>query len=229
MLKIVQVQLILLTDRLWSPPADAIIRQDEYFYYLSGRSLVKGAGRLLDYYLGKERFCCCDMGVGMAVEVDGVAWNDGTTDHFWHLGGWFYALKTILAGGENSSVTTFVWDESRLVMERQGERVTMYDGFPEYGRYSSPLVTVGLRPLAAELVREGEICLELMDALLAEIEARGYSPDQLLPLLEGKGDKPMAGREEIALRLAIMVRELSRPALAANVRECWLHLQDSEQ
>lgn len=216
----VQIGLILLTDHSWLPPADVILGRDDYFYCLSGRSLGEHTGRLLDYYLGKEQFRCCDMQVGMAVEVDGAAWNGGTTDHFWHLGGWFYGLKTILAGGENSRVTTFVWDESSLVMERQGEQVRMYDGFPEYGRYTSPPVTVPLRLLAAELVREGEVCLALMDGLLAEIEARGYSREQLLPLLGGKGDMPIAGREEIPLRLAIMVRELSQPAFAADVEEC---------
>jgi hypothetical protein len=216
----VQIHLTLLVAHPWSPPPAAILHQDEYAYYLSGRALLNHPTQLLDYYLSKDDFTCCDMAAGMVVTVDGRRWNDDTVDHFWHLGGWFHALKAILAGGENRSATTFVWDQSRLTMNRQGDQLTMFDGFEELNRYAWPPITGPLWPLAAELVREGETCLELMAALLAEIEARGYTPAELLPLLTGLGDKPRPGHDDIPLKLAIIVRELTLPSLTADVSEC---------
>jgi hypothetical protein len=217
----VQVHLTLLAGRLWTPPPAAILHQNEYSYYLSGRALIPQPAQLLDYYLGKADFTCCDMGVAMAVTVNGRRWNDETVDHFWHLGGWFHALKTILAGGENSSATTFVWDQSHLVFRRQGDQLTMFDGFEELNRYAWPPITVPLWPLAAGLVGEGELCLQLMTALLTEIEARGYTPADLLPLLAGLGDKPRPAPDDIPLKLAIIARELTwRTHLSADLSEC---------
>lgn len=223
----VQVHLTLLADRPWTPPPAAILHQNEYSYYLSGLVLTHQPAQLLDYYLGKADFTCCDMGVAMAVMVDGRLWNGETVDHFWHLGGWFHALKAILAGGENSSATTSVWDQSHLTMRRQNDQLILFDGFEELDRYAWPPITVPLWPLAAELVREGEHCMQLIAALLAEIEARGYTPADLLPLLNGLGDKPYPAAGDIPLRLAVIVRELTcRTNLAADLAECHLLARD---
>src|SRR5207244_2119677 len=89
------------------------LKQGEYALIYSGQHLLDHQDTLLNAWLAIPTFTCCNMQTGYYITLDTTSARYDVLDHFWHMGGWFYALKHILAQDE-SEVTTFVWDQSSL-------------------------------------------------------------------------------------------------------------------
>lgn len=165
-------------------------------------------GELLDYYLNLERFTCCKLCVGIEISADGLSWTDYACDHFWYLGSWFYLLKRYqetdrLDGPFETGDQAFMGD-----IEQQGDLLILSKTF--YDKPKEPLpVVVSCRAFVAEVARACRTFQRLVESLRAEIDARGYRQSDLLAVLDGKGDLPVACRDETELKLAIILREIA--------------------
>lgn len=119
------------------------------------------AGFLLDHWLGQERLTCCSFQGGLALEIEDEPWSG--IDELSMTANWLRALAQI-AGGE-ASASTYVWEESHLRIERDGELLAMEDsGFPR--------VTVPARPFAARIAAEMRAFFRIAETILAEAAAR---------------------------------------------------------
>lgn len=192
------------------------IEQDEYTTIYAGQDLLGNQDALLDAWLAIPAFTCCAMQTGYHITVDSNSPRYDALDHFWHMQGWFYALKHILAHDE-AEVTTFVWDESSLTMQRQGAMLTMFDGHPKLDRYTFRPKTFPLRPFADLLVREGQYSVGLMRGQIDRLRARGCNPEKLMALVKPLGDLPHPAPEDLELKAAIIYRELYQPEYFAMV------------
>ena len=150
--------------------------------YLPASAGPRSAGFLLDHYLARERLTCCSFQGGLALEVDGEAWSG--IDEFHMSANWLRVLAEIARGEARAS--TYVWEESNLQLERDGEMLALTDN-------GSPRVTVDLRPFAARIAAEMRAFFRIAEAILAAVAVRhpgvtarvsGQRPD--LQTLENK-------------------------------------------
>jgi hypothetical protein len=211
----VDISLFLSFPAAWRSEHLATVRVDDYTHVLPGASAARHAGELLDHYLGMEKFTCCDLCAGLEVEVNGQSWTEHGCDHIGLITHWLVGLENVLQGGEVCETATWVGDQSYLVFKRNGHRLTLYDEHV-YSRHRQSgeegfawlPVTVDLQDFAARLVEVGEVYARLVDNLAQEIASRGFTRQELLGRLEGVGDRPAAGAEDVELKLAILMREL---------------------
>lgn len=211
----VHASLFLSFPAAWRSEHLATVRVDEYTHILPGVSAARHAGELLDHYLDMERFTCCDLCAGLEVEVNGQSWTEHGCDHIDLVTHWLIGLENVLQGGEVCETATWVGDPSYLVFKRNGDHLTLYDEHV-YARHMQSgeegcawlPVTVNLWDFAAQLVEAGEVYTRLVDNLAQAIASRGFTRQELLGRLEGEGDRPVAGAEDVELKLAILTREL---------------------
>jgi hypothetical protein len=199
----------------WRSAHLATCEMEHATYVVGSDAALAFLGEILDNYLARERFTCCDICVGVSVVVDGQNWTGSYGDHLWHVMGWFYAMTRILRGGPQTTTTTFVWDESLLYLERQQDRLILFDQHVcarAEARGETPVewapIDVDLWEFASAMLQVGERYLALIDAFIQLLADRGHTLPTLLPLLEGLGDKPVAGRDDQLLKYAIIAREL---------------------
>jgi len=216
-------QLLIYFLSAWESNHLITIQEDTYTHILFGDAAADYVGELLDRYLSMERFTCCDLSIGIDINIDGTRWTGCYGDHFWHLMGWFHALSRILQGGTICETTTFVCDESYLKFQRNNDTLTLYDEhvcryYEQQGEkhFEWSPITVDLWDFVRKVLSVGELYALLIDRLLGEIALRGFSQQALLSKLSGRDDEPIAGEDDIDLKLAIIVRELlvSRDPLA---------------
>jgi hypothetical protein len=210
----IDAQLLIYFLSAWESEHLTTIQEDTHILF--GEIAADYIGELLDHYLSMERFTCCDLCVGLDIHIDGTCWTGCYGDHFWHFIGWFHALSRILQGGAICETTTFVWDESCLKFQRNNDTLTLYDEhtcryYEQRGEkhFEWSPITVDLWDFARKVMRVGELYALLIDRLLGEIALRGFSQHALLSKLSGRDDKSIAGKDDIELKLAIIVRELS--------------------
>ena len=124
--------------------------------------------KLIQHWLDGERLTCCDFQGGFEIDVDGKFWNDGCVDEFWMTMSWFYALEAFLNGETEREIS--VWEESRLVLKRDGDALTMYEvrHLPD----TCQPVTVSFRELAAQMCSEGRVFAAWVRSLHDEVARR---------------------------------------------------------
>ncbi|NTX04558.1 hypothetical protein [Myxococcus sp. CA040A] len=193
-------------------------------FVTEGASLLGKERELVQLCLDTPNFNCCRLRFGLEVRIGGRSWTEGTFDHFWQVASWFTAVETLLVDGERSSAGAIVWDQSALGLERDGSRVTMSDANVAQGLYGARApdeawmpVSVSLEELVFELANEGRILETLRQGMLADIQRRGFSLEQLQARLQGLGDRPDASLGDAELCLAILARELDPPRLTSAV------------
>jgi hypothetical protein len=201
-----------------SLPDVTVLERDDYFTTYHSADLLDHLDALLDAWLAMPSFTCCRMQTGYIITIDADSPRYDVTDHFWHMGGWFYALNQVLAS-ENAEVKTFVWDESSLNMTRYGDMLTMFDGFPEHRPYFFEPATFPLHPFVDQMVREGQTSVRLMNDLIERLLARGYDAAELLAHVKPLGDKPNPADDDLDLKAAIIYRELYQPVYFDQVAQ----------
>lgn len=213
----IDILLLLSFSSAWKSKNLATIREGEYTHLLSGDLAAHHADEFLNYYLDMENLTCCDIRAGLEIEIEGKSWTEYCCDHIGLVTHWFFALENILKGGNICETTTWVWDQSYLVFQRNGDSLTLFDEhictfYKQRGEehFAWSPITVNLWSFAAQLTEVGEIYNDLIDNLIKEVESRGFIRQELLDKLEGKGDKPTARGNDIELKLAIIMRELLR-------------------
>jgi hypothetical protein len=199
-------------------PDVPILEQDEYYTTYRSSDSLDHLDVLLDAWLAMPSFTCCAMQTGYRITIDADSPRYDVTDHFWHMGGWFHALNTILAS-ENAEVKTFVWDESSLNITRHGETLTMFDGLPEHRPYFFEPATFPLHPFVDQMVREGQVSVQLMQGLIERLLARGYDAADLVERIRPLDDMPNPDDNDIELKAAIIYRELHQPVYFHQVAE----------
>ncbi|GAB4213705.1 MAG: hypothetical protein OHK0022_51170 [Roseiflexaceae bacterium] len=217
---LIDTQLLLAFARPWSSAHLTTVDTDTGLWVLPAEDAARWPAELLDRYLSLDRLTCCDLCLGMEICIGGRSWSGYICDHVWHLSGWFIGLRRVLEGGPRCRVETFVWDESLLVLLRDGDRLTLYDehvrqrGRP--GFEWSP-ITVDLWSFGAQLLAAGRSLERLAQAMLAAIRAQAPDRAALAALLAPLGDKPVAQRGNTLLALAILARELEQRIDAAEL------------
>jgi hypothetical protein len=195
--------------RVWSlPPVDsgtlsrAALRVEDERVFLAPETFATRAGALLDLAAKVAGFSCCHLGAEIEVLVDGVRWEGTCPDHWWHIENWFPALLQVLRD-DPAVAGAFVWDQSRLGLSRDGDRLTISDPI-------APTIEVEMRPFAAALMREGRRLANAADALRFEVLTRGgpaAALEAMVPLTgPDKPTSPLPGN--IRMVCAIIWREL---------------------
>lgn len=155
-------------------------------------------------------FSCCNLVAGLRVLVDDRDWTGGTTDHVFHATHWLHALDTLRREGDGASTCTFVWDQSSLVLRRDGWALELEDvqgQTPGDPFTFHPLVTL-YDDACRQLAEEGAALLAACDALRAELARRGMTAEVAKIVLAGLGHKPRAVLGDRVLVHAIVWREL---------------------
>ena len=198
----------------WTSAHLATVPVDDSQHVLAATDAQTYAGELIDYYLAMDHFTCCRLCLGLDLRINGHAWTEHTGDHLWHFMGWFYGLERVLTNGPHCETTTFVWDESALKLQRDAEALTLYDQLvvahaEQRGERPATWypITVPLWDFVARLSQAGATYVALVEQIRADLARRGCTPDTMLPLLEGKGDLPHPAKDDLALKLAIILRE----------------------
>lgn len=97
---------------------------------------------------------CCALQAGFLLRIDGEPWNADALDEIGMAGTWLPALRGLLGGATRATV--WPWEESGLVLSREGERVLAVD-VHHSGHVVCPPVTLPLRELALAMADAAQL------------------------------------------------------------------------
>lgn len=206
--------------------ADHVVATIDEQVFLPVADFLGRAATLADAWIAMPAPTCCFMQIGLEVGVDGCSWTGLTLDHVWHMEGWFIALAQLARDGLGATTSTFVWDESSLVLERDDPWLRMQDArWEQLGAdFTWSPVAVPWGPFYEAVRAVGETLLALKGEVLAICTARGMTPERRLELLPGSFDRP-ALPDDPESRLAVVRQqfelcsiESSLPALPSRTR-----------
>jgi hypothetical protein len=198
--------------------ADCIVAMVDDGAFLLAAPLVGRAAALVEAWLIMPRATCCAMQVGLEVGVDGRSWTGFTLDHFWHLEGWFMSLAQLARDGPGATTSTFVWDESSLVLERDDPWLRMHDARWEKlgGDFAWSPVAIPWGPFCEAVCAAGEALLALKGEILATCAARGMTHARRMDLLPGPFDRPDKP-DDTEARLAVIRQQLELCSIESSL------------
>lgn len=176
-------------------------------HVIDARDAVAHPGDLLEVWLAAAELTCCSLRIGLQIYVDGALWTEGTTDHFWHLGGWATLAEALLEG---TPASTFVWDESSLSARIDGDRAMIWDEHVlSRGRTSEGWWPIRCeRAAMARAISEAGATIDaLRGRIIGALEAR-FDRNALPKRLDPARDKPRA--IELLDKAAVIDREVAR-------------------
>ncbi|RKH15435.1 hypothetical protein D7V97_00130 [Corallococcus sp. CA053C] len=107
---------------------------------------------------------------GFFIDVGGQPFSDdGSVDEFWMTWSWFFALKALLDGAEDTGAQP--WEESHLRLWRHGEVLSLEDRGPS-DKPLTPRVEVAFLPFARSLARQGLAFVAWTERVLLALDTR---------------------------------------------------------
>jgi hypothetical protein len=155
--------------KILTPPDD-----NSWIYVRADGLQPQQVNELLDIFIAEvQAYNVAMIYPGLWIYVDGRHWlNSYAADSELFFEQWFSGLSSIFRLGENSETSVSIVEGCSVVMKRETDQLILLV-FPFYSKagVASTSITVNLWNFTHHLIKAGEVYLQLIETLLAAIEA----------------------------------------------------------